>query len=138
DETDGTVTPPDLGLHWAVSKKKDDFLGKRAQARPDLVRGGRKQLVGLLTENPEERLPDGAHAVENPKESTPQRTIGHVTSTYHSPTLGRSIAMALIEDGALLKENGALLSFPLDGGKVMRAQVCVPVFYDRDGEKLHA
>ena len=25
DETDGTVTPQDLGLHWAVSKKKDDF-----------------------------------------------------------------------------------------------------------------
>ena len=36
DETDGTVTPQDLGLGWAVSKKKADFIGKRAQERADL------------------------------------------------------------------------------------------------------
>ncbi|MEM6678860.1 MAG: sarcosine oxidase subunit alpha family protein, partial [Pseudomonadota bacterium] len=59
DETDGTVTPQDLGLHWAVSKKKEDFVGKRAQVRVDLTRIGRKQLVGLLTENPKQRIPDG-------------------------------------------------------------------------------
>ena len=52
DETDGTVTPQDLGLGWAVSKKKADFIGKRAQERPDLTRPDRKQLVGLLTEDP--------------------------------------------------------------------------------------
>ncbi|MEM6973654.1 MAG: sarcosine oxidase subunit alpha family protein [Pseudomonadota bacterium] len=137
DETDGTVTPQDLGLHWAVSKKKDDFIGKRAHLRTDLVRSGRKQLVGLLTENPEERLPDGAHAVEKPDRPAPQRTIGHVTSTYHSPTLGRSIAMALIEDGAALREEGATLSFPVEEGKVIKAVVCDPVFYDREGERLH-
>ncbi|MEM9764149.1 MAG: sarcosine oxidase subunit alpha family protein, partial [Pseudomonadota bacterium] len=77
DETDGTVTPQDLGLHWAVSKKKDDFLGKRAQGRVDLTRAGRKQLVGLLTENPKERLPDGAHAVARPDAPKPNPTLGH-------------------------------------------------------------
>ncbi|MEM6489991.1 MAG: glycine cleavage T C-terminal barrel domain-containing protein, partial [Pseudomonadota bacterium] len=137
DETDGTVTPQDLGLGWAVSKKKDDFIGKRAQARVDLTRTGRKQLVGLLTEEPGQRLPDGAHAVARICPA-PMRTIGHVTSTYHSPTLGRSIAMALIEDGRALVEAGAVLSFPLEGGKVMRARCVEPVFYDPAGEKLHA
>ncbi|MGF1552845.1 MAG: sarcosine oxidase subunit alpha family protein [Paracoccaceae bacterium] len=138
DETDGTVTPQDLGLDWAVSKKKDDFVGKRAQARADLARPGRKQLVGLLTENPAERLPDGAHAVADVRPRGPMTTIGHVTSSYHSPTLGRSIAMALIEDGARLKAEGALISFPLEGGRVVRARAVDPVFYDAKGERLHA
>ncbi|MEL6197969.1 MAG: glycine cleavage T C-terminal barrel domain-containing protein, partial [Pseudomonadota bacterium] len=138
DETDGTVTPQDLGLSWAVSKKKEDFVGKRAQSRVDLARPGRKQLVGLLTENPAERLPDGAHAVKRLRDKAPMKTIGHVTSTYHSPTLGRSIAMALIEDGKRLMEEEAVLTFPLEGGTVMRARCVDPVFYDREGERLHA
>ena len=46
-DTDGTVTPFDAGMPWAVSKKKKDFVGKRSLARPDLIAGGRKQLVGL-------------------------------------------------------------------------------------------
>ena len=29
-ETDGTVTPHDLGMGWIVSKKKPDFIGKRS------------------------------------------------------------------------------------------------------------
>ena len=134
DETDGTVTPQDLGLSWAVSKKKADFIGKRAQARRDLTRPGRKQLVGLLTENPSEVLPDGAHAVAVVKSSGQKmKTIGHVTSTYMSPTLGHSIAMALIEDGA--SRTGEVLSFPLDGGRVMKARVVDPVFYDKEGAR---
>ena len=26
--SDGTVIPQDLGLHWALAKKKEDYLGK--------------------------------------------------------------------------------------------------------------
>ena len=134
DETDGTVIPQDLGLSWAVSKKKEDFLGKRAQERIDLTRSGRKQLVGLATEEPSEVLPDGAHAVAEVRpDGLKMRTIGHVTSTYFSPTLDRSIAMALIEGGAA--RMGETLSFPLEGGKVMRATVVDPVFYDRQGAR---
>ncbi len=133
DETDGTVTPQDLGLHWAVSKKKTDFIGKRAQERADLIRPDRKQLVGLLTERPSQVLPDGAHAVDAVREG-PMRTIGHVTSTYFSPTLGRSIAMALIESGH--DRMGETLQFPIDRhATVMRAQIVDPVFYDKKGEK---
>ena len=28
DETDGTIIPQDLNLNWAISKKKNDFIGK--------------------------------------------------------------------------------------------------------------
>ncbi|HSF96278.1 MAG TPA: glycine cleavage T C-terminal barrel domain-containing protein, partial [Thermohalobaculum sp.] len=134
DETDGTVIPQDLGLSWAVSKKKADFLGKRAQERADLTRPDRKQLVGLATEEPKDVLPDGAHAVAEVKpDGQPMRTIGHVTSTYFSPTLDRSIAMALIEGGST--RMGETLSFPLQGGKVMKAKVVDPVFYDKEGAR---
>ena len=98
DETDGTVTPLDLGLGWAVSTKKKDFLGKRGMQMPHLASSDRRQLVGLLTEDPLTVLPAGACAVESEPEGE-ARIIGHVTSSYRSPSLGRSIAMALIERG---------------------------------------
>ncbi|MEL7215465.1 MAG: sarcosine oxidase subunit alpha family protein, partial [Pseudomonadota bacterium] len=127
DETDGTVTPADLNLSWAISKKKDDFIGKRALERADLVRADRKQLVGLATEEPSVVLPDGAHAVEE------GRMIGHVTSTYFSPTLGHSIAMALIERG--LSRDGEVLEFPVSAEKTIKAKVVDPVFYDKEGAR---
>jgi sarcosine oxidase subunit alpha len=134
DETDGTVTPQDLGLAWAVSKKKADFIGKRAQERPDLTRPDRKQLVGLRTENPEDVLPDGAHAVAGPvRAEGPTPTLGHVTSSYFSPTLGRSIAMALIAGGA--GRRGELLSFPVSRERTIRATVVDPVFLDKEGKR---
>ncbi|PZQ49361.1 MAG: sarcosine oxidase subunit alpha family protein [Rhodovulum sulfidophilum] len=137
DETDGTVIPQDLNLGWAVSKKKQDFIGKRAQARSDMTRPDRKTLVGLRTEDPAAVLPDGAHAVDGPvAEKGPTRTIGHVTSTYFSPTLGHSIAMALIERGG--ERMGQVLDFPLEGGKVLRATVCDPVFLDKEGSRQNA
>ncbi len=134
DETDGTVIPQDLNLGWAVSKKKEDFIGKRAQERAELTRPDRKQLVGLATEDPKEVLPEGAHAVAEVKgPGEKMRTIGHVTSTYFSPTLDRSIAMALIEGGS--GRMGETLSFPLEGGKVVKARVVDPVFYDKEGAR---
>ena len=55
-ETDGTVTPDDLGLSGMIAKSKMDFVGKRSLRRPDMVVANRKQLVGLLTENPSDVL----------------------------------------------------------------------------------
>ena len=130
DETDGTVTAHDVGMSWAVSKKKEDFIGKRAMERSDLTRPDRKQLVGLLSEDPQEVLPDGAHAVENDK------AIGHITSTYWSPTLKRSIAMALINGGH--GRFGEVLTISTGAKTSARAVVCDPVFYDKTGERQNA
>jgi sarcosine oxidase subunit alpha len=135
DETDGTVTPIDVGLDGLVSKKKADFIGKRSLEQSYLRAPGRKQLVGLLTDDPSEVLPDGAYAVREVKDKPPMEMIGHVTSSYHSPTLNRSIAMALIQNGQA--RMGEILSFPLEG-KVVTARITDPVFYDKEGSRQNA
>ncbi len=135
DETDGTTTPIDAGLEGLVSKKKTDFIGKRSLEQPYLKAPDRKQLVGLLTEDPNEVLPDGAYAVREVKDKPPMETIGQVTSSYMSPTLGRSIAMALIQNGRA--RLGETISFPLPGGKVVKAKITDTVFYDKEGAKLN-
>jgi len=98
-ETDGTVTPHDLRMDWAV-KKEDDFIGRRSLFRSDTLRSDRKQLVGLLPEDSDHVLVEGAHLIASPQEAAPpMKMLGHVTSSYFSPTLGRSFALALIESG---------------------------------------
>ncbi len=150
DETDGTVIPQDLGLHWAISKKKEDYLGKRAQERSHMTDPNRWKLVGLETLDGSV-LPDGAYAVSNDlsrgqnsaeyangaeapiNENDQIVMIGRVTSTYHSPTLGKGIAMGLVEHGP--DRMGEELDFPKTDGSVVKARIVNPVFYDPKGEK---
>ena len=133
-DTDGTVTPYDAGLDWAVGKKKPDFVGKRSLARPDIVASGRKQLVGLLTDDPNEVLIEGAQIVLDPNQPIPMKMIGHVTSSYWSATLGRSIAMALVQGG--FEKMGETLYIP-SAGKTHSAKVVRPMFYDAEGSRLN-
>ena len=126
DETDGQVTPHDLGLGWAVSKKKKDFLGKRSLERSHLSSEGRLQLTGLFTEDPEFVLPDGSYALEG------GRMIGHVTSSYWSPALQRSIAMALIENARA--RQGESITIKLED-KDVSAKLVDCCFYDPEGER---
>ncbi|MDT0684682.1 sarcosine oxidase subunit alpha family protein [Roseicyclus sp. F158] len=133
DESDGTVIPQDLGLDWAISKKKNDYLGKRAQARMHMTDAGRWRLVGLETLEGEV-LPDGAYAISNEKDEWGNtRTIGRVTSSYRSPTLNRGIAMALVEKGP--ERMGEVIDFPIPGADPIAARIVSPVFYDPEGEK---
>ena len=133
DETDGTVIPQDLNLNWAISKKKDDFLGKRAQERSFMVSANRWKLVGLETIDGSV-LPDGAYATADGFNPNGQKsTQGRVTSSYFSPTLKRGIAMGLVLNGPL--RNGEVLDFPKIDGTVVRAKITTPVFYDPNGEK---
>jgi sarcosine oxidase subunit alpha len=119
-ETDGTVTPQDLGMDWIVSKKKRDFVGLRSFARADTSRADRKQLVGLL---PGRRLEEGAQLVAAPGET---RMLGHVTSSYPSAALGRPFALALLERG---RERVGETVYA-DG---VAAEVVESVLYDKEG-----
>jgi sarcosine oxidase subunit alpha len=133
DETDGTVIPQDLGLGWAISKKKEDYLGKRAQQRSHMADPDRWKLVGLETTDGSV-LPDGAYAVAEGNNANGQRNIqGRVTSTYFSPTLNRGIAMGLVLHGP--DRMGEVLEFPGTDGKTWQAKIVDQVFYDKDGEK---
>ena len=135
DETDGTVIPQDLGLGWAISKKKADYIGKRAQARSFMTEGSRWQLVGL--ESLDGRvIPDGAYAAEAGLNANGQRKVqGRVTSSYHSPTLDRPIAMALVRHGP--GRMGQVLEFPMPSGEVLKGRIVDPVFYDKEGSRLN-
>ena len=133
DETDGTVVPADLGMDWIVSAKKKDFLGKRSLARSDMVMTDRKQLVGLLTEDANEVLPEGAHIVSEVRAAPPMPMEGHVTSSYFGPRVGRSIALALLKGGLARKGETVNVWTPQ---KVVRASVAEPVFYDVEGARL--
>ena len=132
-ETDGTVTPDDAGLAWAVGKKKTDFVGIRGLRRPDLVADGRKQLVGLKTVDPAVVLDEGAQIVEDPEQAVPMTMIGHVTSSYWSEALGRSIALALVQGGR--EKMGQTLYLPMPG-VTHTAKVTGTVFYDPEGKRL--
>jgi sarcosine oxidase subunit alpha len=152
-DTDGSVSPIDLGMGWAVSMKKPfSFLGKRSLARADTARGDRKQLVGLMTEDPNVVLAEGAQIVDGSAgrgaggavgrgphvggvaSGAAQRSVGRVTSSYHSAFLGRSIALALIE-GGLAKEGQVFHAW--DGGAMTAAKIVSPVFIDPEGKRQH-
>ena len=133
-ETDGSVTPVDLDMSWIVSKKKYDFIGKRALYRSDTIREDRKQLVGILTKDPNIVLEEGAQLVEEVSK-TPMKMIGHITSSYHSPNLGRSIALALVKEG--LKKKGKTIYAPMPT-KTIEVEICDPVFIDPLNERLSA
>ena len=132
-DTDGTVTPYDAGIGWAVGKKKPDFVGMRGLQRPDLVADGRKQLVGLLTEDGETKLEEGAQIVLDPNQPKPMKMVGHVTSSYDSVAVGRPIALALIEGGHGKMGETVYVPMPV---RTIAATICQPVFYDPDGARL--
>ncbi|MFN7103167.1 MAG: sarcosine oxidase subunit alpha family protein, partial [Pseudorhizobium sp.] len=133
-DTDGTVTPEDAGLGWAVSKKKTDFVGIRGLKRPDLMRDGRKQLVGLLTNRPSDVLEEGAQIVVDPNQPKPMTMLGHVTSAYWSENCGRSIAMALVAGGRA--RIGQTLYVPM-ADRTIAVEVTEPMFFDKEGGRIH-
>ena len=130
-ETDGSVTPVDLGFGGLI-KPEGDFLGRRSLARPDALRPDRKQLVGLLPDNPEEVIPEGAQLVAELGGTPPVPMIGHVTSSYYGPRLGRSFALALVAGGR--SRHGQPVWAPLPD-RIVMAHLCPPVFHDIEGQR---
>jgi sarcosine oxidase subunit alpha len=130
-ETDGTVTPADLGMAGMIGKTKGDFVGKRSLTRPDMLKTDRKKLVGLKTVDPAIVLEEGAQVVSDPHTPPPVKMLGHVTSSYFSSTLGRSIALGVVADAA----EGARLFVPMPD-RIIQVDVVSPVFFDPEGKRL--
>jgi sarcosine oxidase subunit alpha len=133
-DTDGTVTPHDAGLSWAVGKNKTDFVGIRGLKRPDLVAEGRRQLVGLTTKDDKTVLEEGAQVVADPKQAIPMKMIGWVSSAYWSENCGRPIAMALVENGH--NRMGETLYVPMPD-RTIEVEVTGTVFFDEEGGRIH-
>jgi sarcosine oxidase, subunit alpha len=131
-EADGRTTAEDLGLGGMLSRSKD-FVGKRSLRLPGVAGGPRRQLVGLLTRDPGARFPVGAQIVAAAA-TGPQRRLGHVTSYAHSATLGRQVALALIEDGRARHGENLFATSPTSGVTIP-VTVAEPCFIDPEGAR---
>jgi sarcosine oxidase subunit alpha len=137
-DTDGTVTPDDLGMSWIVNLRKGDFVGRRSLRRADLLRPDRRQLVGLLPTDPGVLLQEGAQlvAAEHAAAPPPVPMLGHVTSSYHSAALGRTFALALLAGGRD-RVGATVHARSFDGGAhhAVPVTVTAPIFYDPEGAR---
>ncbi len=134
-DTDGTATPDDAGLAWAIGKNKTDFVGLRSLQRPAMKSASRKQLVGLRTKDSRTVLDEGAQVSERAGQTPPMQLIGHVTSSYGESTLGFPIALAMLAGGRA--RFGQTLYVPMPQGDI-EVEVTSPIFYDPQGTRINA
>ena len=132
-DTDGTTMPHDLGVAGPRTKRVNEFVGRRSLFTEAANSTNRNQLVGLAVREGEAPLATGAHGVE--KGGSGLRSIGFVTSSYRSPTLGRPVALALIERGAA--RHGETIDVQ-HLGVVRQATIVAPCAFDPEGRRLHA
>ena len=132
-DTDGTTMPHDLGVTGPRDSRADEYIGKRSLFMPVANDPRRKQLVGLSVPSGEGPLPTGAHVAAGAGRA--RRSQGYVTSSYLSPTLGRPVALGLIEAG--LSRMGEMISVYHLGAE-RRAIITNPIALDPEGKRLHA
>lgn len=133
-ETDGTVSPADVGLGAMTPRAKPDYVGQRGLLRAQMTRPGRKQMVGLLSLEPSQVLDEGAQIVRHTRGDLPMASLGHVTSAYASPNCRCAIALAMVEDGATRHGETVYVTKPNGWSK---AQICPPIFVDAQGSRVH-
>jgi sarcosine oxidase subunit alpha len=135
-DTDGTVSPQDLGMDWVVSKKKLDFVGKRSFDRAENRDPQRKQLVGLLPADARTVLPEGSQIIEYYADgrlpAPPVPMLGHVTSSYRSAELGRPFGLALVKAGR--SRIGETVHVPMDG-TLVPVEITGSVLVDPEGNR---
>ncbi|BCG84183.1 sarcosine oxidase subunit alpha [Mesorhizobium sp. 113-3-9] len=132
-DTDGTTLPHDLGSEAPRTKRQTEYVGRRSLFTEEASRGNRLQLVGLTVPSGEAPLPTGAHGIK--RNDGRLHSQGFVTSSYQSPTLGRPVALGLIERGAA--RHGETIEIQ-HLGKVRSATIAAPCAFDPAGERLHA
>ncbi|TWB10968.1 N-methylglutamate dehydrogenase subunit C [Rhizobium sp. ERR 1071] len=136
-EINGTVTPGDLGFARMVSAAKPDFIGKAMLAREGLQAADRLRLVGVKPVDPATSFRTGAHILADGAAATLENDQGYVTSSAFSPSLGHTIGLALIKNGAERIGEKVVVWNGLRN-EYTDAMICSPVFLDPQNEKLHA
>ncbi|QIN30603.1 FAD-dependent oxidoreductase [Brevibacterium luteolum] len=145
-DTDGTVSPHDLGMGWAVSTRKE-FVGSRSFARAFNHGPNRKHLVALLPVDRELVLPEGAQIIAEDDapaaeaiitsqgradSKSPIPMLGQVTSSYMSQAIGRSFALALVKGGRDRIGQTVVASF---GGRFAPAEVAETIVFDPENAR---
>jgi len=135
-EIDGRTTPADLGLARMVSSKKA-FIGSSLLQRPQLQRDDRLQLVGLRPVDGHSTIPAAAQLCEaawQPKEIMASQ--GRLTAAIVSPTLGHSVALALLQNGHQRLEETLWAVSPLEQQSI-EVVVTAACFVDPEGGRVH-
>lgn len=134
-ELNGTTTARDLGMARMMSAKKD-YIGRVLAGRPALTAPERWHLVGLKPVDKAKRLRSGGHLVPRGAAAITANDQGYVTSASFSPMLGQWIGLGLLSAGERRHGEIVRAADPLRGHDV-EVEVCAPVFFDPNGERLH-
>jgi sarcosine oxidase subunit alpha len=134
-EIDGRVTAFDIGAAKMVSAKKD-CIGKLAATRPGLVGPERAQMVGLKPLGAE-KITSGAHLFVPGADLSRVNSQGHISSVGYSPMFDRDLGLGFLVNGRARVGETVRVIDRLRDIDVL-AEVCDPVFHDKDGEKLRA
>jgi len=132
-EGDGIVNPFDAGVGWALDMNKGDFIGRRSLLKDLNVAGERPKVVGLLPNDPNYLAPDGTPLTAGKLASGEVNVVGYVTQCVYSPSLNRSVAMAVLDDG-LNKLGQSITMHAVDGQ--MTAEITRPGFVDVKGARM--
>lgn len=126
-DTDSTSNPLELGLEWALSRKKPFFIGGRSL---DIIgkRPPSRTLVGFEIRGDGQPKPEESHLVVDGDDM-----VGRVTSCEYSPTLGKVVGLATVKPRHA--KEGGLLPIRCDGGAVALAKVAPLPFYDPGNER---
>jgi sarcosine oxidase subunit alpha len=131
-EADGTADPFDLGMGWIMSKKKPDHIGKRAIEIRRSADKRRRELVGLLIDDQQKLVTEGAPLTPNGKREASE---GLVTACVWSVARNRTVALALLTDGRRRIGQKAHIRLKKE---VVSAEITAPCFYDPEGRLLRS
>lgn len=133
-DTDGSISANNMGMGPMIKMDKPfSFIGKRGMNMPEHQKTNAKHFVGLRPLNTKQVMAEGAQLVLNPQQKIPMTILGHVTSSYYSATLGYSIALAMVKAGHQMM--GEIIYAAHVDGTMVAAEICSPVFYDKEGER---
>ena len=95
--------------------------------------------LGILPIDKSKNIEEGQHIVEIkslPRTiKKPVEYLGHITSSYHSPTLKHCVAMALIKGGNQLMGKKIFVS-KTNSSETVEAEIVNPVFLDPKNKRL--
>ncbi|MBE1285206.1 MAG: FAD-dependent oxidoreductase [Rhodobacteraceae bacterium] len=131
-EVDGTADAYDLGMGWIMSKKKPDYLGKRSVHLRRATGKVRRELVGLLPDDPNDQIPEGAPLTPGGRK---EATEGLVTACVWSVVQNRWVALALLTGGH--DRHGETVHVRLKD-RTIPARVTAPCFHDPEGKLLRS
>jgi methylglutamate dehydrogenase subunit C len=131
-EMDGRTTLGDMGMGKMASTIKP-FWGGALMRSENLVRDDRPTLVGLEAVDAKEPPNNGAILFFS-TDAIQGHGRGHVTSTTFSPTLGKAIALGLLQGGTHHIGQEVIAASPVHG-RQYRLRVVDPCFLDPAGER---